>query len=163
MLCTIWYHLYHLKNVKNTHGGALLLKKLQAEACNFTKSNARPCLFFTFLKLHKWYQIAHRITYAKNVYKFNDYLQFQEATNLVSKVIANRKQDYHGNVALNRNNPETSTKTYWSILKTFYNSKKISVICPLIINNKLVSNFKRRKQITLIVFCFPLHPVRQQQ
>ena len=30
MRCTIWYHLYNLKNVKNTHGGALLLVKLQA-------------------------------------------------------------------------------------------------------------------------------------
>ena len=25
MRCAIWYHLYHLKNVKNTHGGVLLL------------------------------------------------------------------------------------------------------------------------------------------
>ena len=39
MLCTIWYHLYSLKNVKNTRGEVLLLVKLQAEACNFTKSN----------------------------------------------------------------------------------------------------------------------------
>ena len=29
MLCAIWYHLYKLKNVKNTHGRALLLVKLQ--------------------------------------------------------------------------------------------------------------------------------------
>ena len=27
MLCAIWYHLYNLKNVKNTHGGVLLLVK----------------------------------------------------------------------------------------------------------------------------------------
>ena len=26
MLCAIWYHMYNLKNVKNTHGGVLLLK-----------------------------------------------------------------------------------------------------------------------------------------
>ena len=25
MLCAIWYHLYNLKNVKNIHGGVLLL------------------------------------------------------------------------------------------------------------------------------------------
>ena len=25
MRCAIWYHLYNLKNVKNTHGGVLLL------------------------------------------------------------------------------------------------------------------------------------------
>ena len=32
VLCAIWDHSYNLKNVKNTHGGALLLVKLQAEA-----------------------------------------------------------------------------------------------------------------------------------
>ena len=35
MLCTIWYHLYNLKTVNNTHGGVLLFVKLQALACNF--------------------------------------------------------------------------------------------------------------------------------
>ena len=30
MRCAIWYHLCNLKNVKNTHGGVLLLVKLQA-------------------------------------------------------------------------------------------------------------------------------------
>ena len=33
------------------------------EACNFTKSNTPLWTFFTFFKLHKWYQIAQRITY----------------------------------------------------------------------------------------------------
>ena len=28
--CAIWYHLYNLKNVKNTHGGLLILVNLQA-------------------------------------------------------------------------------------------------------------------------------------
>ena len=31
-------------------------------ACNFTKSNTPPWVFFTFLKLYKWYQIAQNIT-----------------------------------------------------------------------------------------------------
>ena len=30
IFCTIWYHSYNLKNVKATHGGVLLLVKLQA-------------------------------------------------------------------------------------------------------------------------------------
>ena len=51
MLCAIWYHLHNLKNVKNIHGGLLLLGKLQALACNFTKSNTPPLLFLTFFKL----------------------------------------------------------------------------------------------------------------
>ena len=61
--CAIRYYLYNLKNVKNTHGGVLILVKLQAEACNFTKINTPPWVFFTFFKLYKWYQIAQRITY----------------------------------------------------------------------------------------------------
>ena len=28
--CVIWYHMYNLKNVKNTHGGVVLSVKLQA-------------------------------------------------------------------------------------------------------------------------------------
>ena len=52
--CTIF------KNVKNTHGGALLL----------VKSNTPPWVFYTFFKLYKWYQIAQNITYAK-IFKYH--------------------------------------------------------------------------------------------
>ena len=40
--CAIWYHLYNFKNVKNTHGGVLLL-------VNFTKSNTPSWVFSLFL------------------------------------------------------------------------------------------------------------------
>ena len=51
ILCAIWNHLYNLKNVKNnTHGRVLLSVKLLALACNFTKSNTPPRVFFTFFK-----------------------------------------------------------------------------------------------------------------
>ena len=33
------------------------------QACNFTKINTPPWVFFTFFKLYKWYQIAQRTTY----------------------------------------------------------------------------------------------------
>ena len=62
MLCVVWYHLYNLKNVKNTHGGDLLLVKSEALTRNVTKSNTPTWVFFTFLRLYKWYQIAQRIT-----------------------------------------------------------------------------------------------------
>ena len=54
MLCVILYHLYNLKNVKNTHGRTLLLLK--------TKNNTPPWVFFTFLKLDKCYQFAQSIS-----------------------------------------------------------------------------------------------------
>ena len=53
MRCAIWYHLCNFKNVKNTHEGVLVLVKLQALACNFTKINTPSWVFFTFFKLHK--------------------------------------------------------------------------------------------------------------
>ena len=51
ILCAIWYHLYNLKNVKNTHG----------------KSETPPWMFFTLFTLYKWYQIAQCTT---NTYYF---------------------------------------------------------------------------------------------
>ena len=39
MRCAILYHLYNLKDVKNTHGRVLLLiKVLVKKACDFTKT-----------------------------------------------------------------------------------------------------------------------------
>ena len=67
--CAIWHHLQNLKIVKNTNRGLLILVKLQAETCNFTKINNPPWVFFSFLKLYKWYQIAQRATFScKNVF-----------------------------------------------------------------------------------------------
>ena len=67
MHCAIWYYLYNSKNVKNTHGGVLILVKLQASAwvffTFFTKINTPPWVIFTFFKLYKWYQIAQRIIF----------------------------------------------------------------------------------------------------
>ena len=46
------------KNTKNAHEREILLVKLHAEACNFTKSITPPWVFFMFFKLYKWCQIA---------------------------------------------------------------------------------------------------------
>ena len=37
MRWAIWYRLYNLKNVKNTHGGVILLVKLQAKSLELYK------------------------------------------------------------------------------------------------------------------------------
>ena len=46
MRCAIWYHLYNFKNVKITHGGVLILVKLQALAVNVAKFLATCGLAF---------------------------------------------------------------------------------------------------------------------
>ena len=50
---------------KRIHGNLWKCKNQYAMRCaiNFTKSSTPPWVFFTFLKLSKWYQIEQNITY----------------------------------------------------------------------------------------------------
>ena len=41
----------------------LYVMRCTLKACNFTKINTPPWVFFTFFKLYKWYQIVQRIRY----------------------------------------------------------------------------------------------------
>ena len=77
MLCAIWYHLYNSKNVKNTQGGVLLSVKLQAIACNFTKSNTPPWVFSTFFWIVQIEpnRATHHM-YALGQYKFKSFAYF---------------------------------------------------------------------------------------
>ena len=82
--------------------------------------------------------------YIKNGHKCHDDPRFKEATVLVSQVIAKRKDDYHNIIASKLNNPKTSAKAYWSVLKTFYNGKEVPVIPPVLIYNDIISDFKMK-------------------
>ena len=46
---TIWYHLYNFKNVKNTHGGVLLLVKFQLKPVTLLKVTLLRRYFSRFL------------------------------------------------------------------------------------------------------------------
>ena len=43
--------------------------------------------------------------------------------------------------------PSTSPKTYWSILKTFLNNKKIPIIPPVFHDNKFITDFTQKAKI----------------
>ena len=45
------------------------------------------------------------------------------------------------------NKPLLQVKKYWSILKTFYSEKKISMIPPLLIGKKFVTDIKKKVNI----------------
>ena len=70
MFCAIWYHLYNLKNQKNTHGGLLLLVKLQAKPPTLLKVTLlHGCFlgFFNSTNCTKSHKTSH-IKYAKAQY-----------------------------------------------------------------------------------------------
>ena len=57
------------------------------------------------------------------------------------------------------NNPLLQAKTYWSILKTFYNEKKIPIISPLLTNDNFVADTQTKANIFNKFFaeqCTPL-------
>ena len=43
--------------------------------------------------------------------------------------------------------PSTSPKTFWSVLKSFHNSKKIPCIPPIFHENRFVTNFKEKAEL----------------
>ena len=80
--------------------------------------------------------------YIKNGKTNCHYLQLQNAISEVSAAISRGKDDYHSRLAHKLSDPSASSRTYWSILRSFFNGKKVPIIPPLLINNKLESDFK---------------------
>ena len=79
-----------------------------------------------------------------NKKNYDAYLKLQTISTKLSEIISKRKEDYYCALSDKLNDPHTSAKSYWSILKTLYNGKKIPLIPPILINNKLISNFKEK-------------------
>ena len=57
------------------------------------------------------------------------------------------------------NNPTTSAKTYWAILKTFYSAKKINLIPALVLNNQLVTDFRKKANCLNLYFARQCTPI----
>ena len=65
----------------------------------------------------------------------------------INELISSAKTLYYDNLAKKLNNPLLQTKTYWLILKTFYNEKKIPLIPPLLVDNKFVTDIQAKANI----------------
>ena len=79
---------------------------------------------------------------------FKSYFLFIET--LITKIkdlITSTKDLYYKNLAKRLNNPLLQVKTYWSILKTFYNDKEIRIIPPLLIDYKFVPDIQTKANI----------------
>ena len=59
----------------------------------------------------------------------------------LANAITNSKLAYYRQIASKLNDPNSAPKTYWSILKSFVNGKKIPLIPPILVKNQLVTNF----------------------
>ena len=75
--------------------------------------------------------------------KFGDlnYASLNSITQNISNAVNSSKLKYHEGLALDLNDPKAAPKTYWKILKTFFNETKNPFIPPLLVGNQLVTDF----------------------
>ena len=76
-----------------------------------------------------------------------DRARMQEVGAKLINLIKSSKENFYNNLAKNLNDLSTCNKMYWSVIKTFSNSKQSPVIPPLLVNNNLISNFKEKANI----------------
>ena len=65
----------------------------------------------------------------------------------LTNAITNSKLTYYRRIASKLNDPNSAPKTYWSILKSFVNGKKIPLIPPILVKDQLVTNFLEKANL----------------
>ena len=89
----------------------------------------------------------NKINLKRSLSKSNKFIEIQMLSTEISTLILERKEKYYHDLSMKLNDPKTSAKTYWSILKSFYNDSKIPLIPPLLVNNKIVSDFTEKANL----------------
>ena len=77
----------------------------------------------------------------------SDFVLVERSVTELSDLISHTKALYYENFANKLDNSLLQAKTYWLILKTFYNDKKVPLIPPLLIDNKFVTDIKTKTNI----------------
>ena len=77
----------------------------------------------------------------------HDQIQLNEITVTISDLITNSKNAYFTNLGKKLNDPSTSPKAYWSILKRFLNKIQIPIIPPLLVNNIFITDFLQKANL----------------
>ena len=73
--------------------------------------------------------------------------QFQFLQTKLNSLIEESKEKYYVRLSKKLLDPQTSPKSYWSILKTFLNNKKIPCIPPLLHQDKFIIDFKDKAEM----------------
>ena len=94
-----------------------------------------------------------------NNYYHRNWLKIQRMTTEISDLIITKKDEYYNRLSKRLSDPNTSAKTYWSILKTFYNGKKVPLIPPLLIEDTFITNIKSKANIFNNFFSLQCNPI----
>ena len=101
--------------------------------------------------------------YKRNGKKTEELLSYYElltkAVSEISQLIEKCKDEYYYRLGKRLNDPRKSVKSYWTILKTFYNKRKVPLIPPLLVNNSSATDFKGQANLYNELFCRQCTPV----
>ena len=111
--------------------------------------------------------IKNKIKLKNNLYRqcmkhqtqISSFLKVEDLRIEISNLITKSKEKYYQRINAKLNDPSLSNKTYWSILKTFYSCKKVSIIPPLFINNKFVTDFQEKANVFNSFFAKQCSPI----
>ena len=104
----------------------------------------------------KWKSRMYK-NYKRNGKKTEDYELLTKAVSDVSQLIVKSKDEYYYRLGKRLNDPNTNAKSYWTILKTFYNKRKIPIIPPLFVNNSFVTDFEEKANLFNEFFLQAMH------
>ena len=85
--------------------------------------------------------------YFKGGKKDSDLVQINALSNECTKSILEAKEKYISQLSQKLIDPSTEPKTYWKIINRFVNNKKTPIIPPLLVSNKIVSNFSEKANL----------------
>ena len=77
----------------------------------------------------------------------SDFVFLETLITEFNELISFTKNLYYENLVKKLNNPLLQAKTYCSILKIFYNEKKIPIISPLLIDDNFVTDIQSKEKI----------------
>ena len=96
-------------------------------------------------KIDKKNQLYRR--YLQGGKLFSDLEVVNDLTICINEMILASKNCYYDRLSKKLNDPKTSPKAYWSILKSFFGDKKVPIIPPLLYNDKYISDFKAKAEL----------------
>ena len=94
-------------------------------------------------------KLKHKLYHSYLRHKKNneDFAKLEDLCNETDNLVYKSKKEYYQNINTKLKDPLTSSNTYWSIMKTFLNGKKFSVITPLLFNRAFVNDFQEKANI----------------
>ena len=103
--------------------------------------------------------IKDKINAKKSSCKSKRFIELQNLAIDISEMIYTRKDEYYDHLSKKLNNLNTSSKTYWSILKSLFKGIRVPLIPPMLVNNKTVSNFTENANLFNDLFAFQCTPI----